>query len=224
MAGLLEVLSVAVAAFVATNIDDLFILMLFFSKQSFPRYHIIIGQYVGMGFLIGVSLAGSLIALVIPHNLIGLIGFIPIAIGIKELVELRKRGYVDYDGNTKIAKHLSRNRWASYLPFLTVATITFSGGEEIGVYTSVFAIYNSLPETFTVISVVMILTGFWCAIAAYLVNHTLIAARFRRIADEALPFVLIALGIYVLIEAFLLDTAVKSTLIIQEAFRPSPWL
>ena len=38
----------------------------------------------------------------------------------------------------------------------------------------------------------------------YLVNHTLLAAtRFRHIADRALPFVLIALGVYILTEAFL---------------------
>jgi cadmium resistance protein CadD (predicted permease) len=32
------------------------------------------------------------------------------------------------------------------LPFLTVAAVTFSGGEEIGVYTSVFAAYNEVYE------------------------------------------------------------------------------
>ena len=44
-----------------------------------------------MGLLIGVSLVGSLIPLVIPHNLIGFIGLIPTAIGIKELAELRRK-------------------------------------------------------------------------------------------------------------------------------------
>ena len=144
--------------------------------------------------------------------MIGLIGVIPIVIGIKELVELRKRkhgndysyDYPNNGNNREITKYLSRNRWASYLPFLTVAIITFSGGEEIGAYTSIFAAYHSLPEISTIFSVVMILTGVWCAIGAYLVNHTLFATRFRSIADRALPFVLIALGVYILIIAFLL--------------------
>ena len=47
MAGIFEVLSVGVATFVATNIDDLFILMLFFSKRKYPATQVIIGQYVG---------------------------------------------------------------------------------------------------------------------------------------------------------------------------------
>lgn len=102
--------SIGMSAFVATNIDDLFILMVFFAKRSFQPNQIILGQYVGMGLLIGVSLAGSLIALIIPHNLIGLIGFFPIAIGIKELLELRKQDDNNDDDYQKITKRLSRNR------------------------------------------------------------------------------------------------------------------
>ena len=71
-----------IAAFVSTNIDDLFILMVFFSIPRFPSLQIVLGQYIGMGSLLSVSIAGSLIALVLPRNLIGLIGLLPIAIGI----------------------------------------------------------------------------------------------------------------------------------------------
>ena len=198
MTGIFEVLSVGVTAFVATNIDDMFILVIFFSKRNIPSSQIIIGQYAGMGLLIGVSLVGSLISLVIPHNLIGLIGLIPTAIGIKELAELRRKKSMTMMvimKITEITKYLSRNRLTAYIPFLTVATITFSGGEEIGIYTSIFATYNSLPEILIIISVVMILTGVWCAIAAYLVNHALLATRFRFFADKVMPFVLITLGI-----------------------------
>jgi cadmium resistance protein CadD (predicted permease) len=74
---------VVTAAFLSTNIDDLIILMVFFATPRFPDSQIILGQYIGMGSLISVSLLGSLIALVVPRNLIGLIGLFPITIGIK---------------------------------------------------------------------------------------------------------------------------------------------
>lgn len=50
----------------------------------------------------------------------------------------------------------------------------------------------------------MVLTAFWCGTAFYLVNRSFLADRFRRISRKVLPFVLIALGIYILAEAFLL--------------------
>jgi cadmium resistance protein CadD (predicted permease) len=206
----LEILGLSVSAFVATNIDDLFILMVFFAKCSYPKPQIILGQYVGMGFLLGVSLVGSLIALVIPHDLIGLIGLFPIAIGIKELVELRNS-----DDDVKIVDQLSKNRWKTYLPFLSVATITFSGGEEIGIYTSIFATNDSPSEIITIFAVVMILTGVWCGIAFYLVKRSFLAAHLRRVADRVLPFVLIGLGIYILIEVFLIQT-VANTMVFED--------
>jgi cadmium resistance protein CadD (predicted permease) len=72
---------VGIAAFVSTNIDDLFILMVFFAaNHRFPTHQIVLGQCIGMGSLITVSLLGWLISLVVPRNLIGLIGFLPIAL------------------------------------------------------------------------------------------------------------------------------------------------
>jgi cadmium resistance protein CadD (predicted permease) len=204
---ILEVIGIGVGAFVATNIDDLFILMVFFAKRNYPTSQIILGQFIGMGLLLGVSLVGSLIVLLIPHNLVGLVGLFPIAIGIKELLVESRNAAIDSDDdnydNAKIVNRLSKSRWRTYLPFLAVATITFSGGEEIGIYTSIFATYDGLLDIIIIVVTVIILTGVWCVIGFYLVNHTLLATRFRRFADKVLPLVLIALGIYILVEAFL---------------------
>lgn len=201
---------VGIAAFVSTNVDDLLILMAFFATPRFTPFQIVLGQYIGMGSLIAVSLLGSLIALVVPRNLIGLIGLFPIAIGIKELLELHKKSNDDDNKDNEeeeedelSRQRLQRSKKIAYLPFLTVAAVTFSGGEEIGIYTSLFATNNMVSHIITLVSVVMVLTGFWCGLANYFVNHSSLAERFRRIAAKLFPFVLIGLGIYILVEAFL---------------------
>jgi cadmium resistance protein CadD (predicted permease) len=200
-ADFISLIGIGATSFAATNIDDLFILMAFFANhRSFPISQVVLGQYVGMGALLAIGVVGSLIALVVPNNLIGFIGIFPIAIGIKELLELRKN---EEEPTTK--QPSQRSKWiVAYLPFLTVAAVTFSGGEEIGIYTSVFAINNEASEIITIISVVMGLTGVWCGVASYLVNHSFLADRFRRITSRILPFVLIGLGLYIMAEAFLL--------------------
>ena len=200
------ILGIGTTAFVATNIDDLLILIAFFANRRFPLPQIVLGQYAGMGVLLAISIVGSLIALIVPNNLIGLIGIFPIAVGIKELLELLKNG-----DNEESSKQLSPNRLTEYLPFLTVAVVTFSGGEEIGIYMSVFATYHEVSEIIIIVLVVMVLTGLWCAIAYHLVNHPLIASRVKRIGTIALPFVLIGLGIYILAEAFLIPSLLLSS-------------
>jgi cadmium resistance protein CadD (predicted permease) len=201
---------VGIAAFVPTNIDDLLILMAFFATPRFLPFQIVLGQYIGMGSLIAVSLLGLLIALVVPVNLIGLIGLFPIAIGIKELLELHKKSNDDNTNKDNeeekkeepAKQSLQRSKKIAYVPFLTVASVTFSGGEEIGIYTSLFATNNEVSHIITLVSVVMVLTGFWCGLAYYFVNRSFLAERFRHIAGRLLPFVLIGLGIYVMAEAF----------------------
>ena len=79
-----------------------------------------------------------------------------------------------------------------------------SGGEEIGVYTALFATNIEDAAIFTLISVVMVLTALWCFLANYFVKHSFLADIFRRIGSRVLPFVLIGLGIYILTEAFLI--------------------
>jgi cadmium resistance protein CadD (predicted permease) len=204
-----SILGIGATAFVATNIDDLLILIAFFANSHrFPLPQIVLGQYSGMGALLAISIVGSLIALIVPDNLIGLIGIFPIAIGIRELLELLKNGDNNEEEEEWAAKQLPqsrrRRRITAYLPFLTVAAVTFSGGEEIGIYTSVFATYHEVSEIIIIVLVVMVLTGVWCTVAYHLVNRPQIASSIKRIGTVALPFVLIGLGIYILAEAFLL--------------------
>ena len=161
-----------------------------------------------MGALLAISIVGSLIALIVPDNLIGLIGIFPIAIGIRELLELLKNGDNNEEEEESAAKQLPQSRrgrrLTAYLPFLTVAVVTFSGSEEIDIYTSVFATYHEVSEIIIIVLVVMVLTGVWCTVAYHLVNRPQIASSIKRIGTVALPFVLIGLGIYILAEAFLL--------------------
>ena len=193
------IVGIGIAAFLGSNIDDLFILMIFLANTRFPKSQVVLGQFAGMGALIGIAAILSLVSLVIPSNWLVLLGLFPIAIGIKELIELRKG---NNNEASDAAEKAARSRRISFLPFLTVAAVTFAGGEEIGIYASVFATSNELSEIATVVIVGLILTGIWCVTANYLVTRPSIAARMRRIGGHSLPFILVGLGIYIIAEPF----------------------
>ena len=208
----MSLITIGVSAFVATNIDDIFVLMMFFSSSysspmAFPVRQIVLGQYIGIGLLIAISSLGSLISLEVPPYIIGLLGIVPIAIGTRRLVQIIiKRDKTSAPPSMDAAKE-SNNRKSNkqYLPFLAVAAVTFSnGGDNIGVYTPMFAQYNSVSQVTTLIVVFMLMTAVWCIAAYYLVNYPLVASRIRRIGHVVMPFVLIGLGIYILAQAFLI--------------------
>ena len=102
-----------VSAFTATNIDDIFLLMIFISSLTYPIRHIILGQYLGIGSLIGISIVGSLITLVVPTYVVGLMGIAPIAIGLKHLIEKKEKG--------QHFKACSRRQKEQAIPFFSVS-------------------------------------------------------------------------------------------------------
>jgi cadmium resistance protein CadD (predicted permease) len=208
---IISIIGIGATAFVATNIDDIVVLIVFFSSLTLPVRNIVIGQFLGIGSLIAISALGSLLALVVPSYIIGLMGLLPIAIGIKELLELRNKKYRLEEEEEEISKLKSLQQSKKrghyhhrYFSFLSVAAVTISnGGDNIGIYTPLFATYNSSSEVATLISVFMAMTAIWCTMGYYLVRHPLFEKRMRLFGRVALPFVLIGLGIYIMTEAFL---------------------
>ncbi|MEM3160143.1 MAG: cadmium resistance transporter [Nitrososphaera sp.] len=193
----LSTIGVGVGAFVATNIDDMAVLVVFFAQALLPARQVTFGQYIGFSVLVAVSVAGSLISLVVPLWVVGLMGLLPIGIGIKKLLDREDEEEEIEEAKERLER---RKRWR----FLTVAAITIAnGGDNIGIYVPIFAT-TTLGETASIIVVFMVMVALWCGFAYYLVNHSFLAERIRRIGGRLLPFVLIGLGIYILAEAFLL--------------------
>ena len=190
MTDFFALIGIGISSFIATNIDDIFVLMLFFSTSNFRKSQIVIGQYLGIGLLVVIGTLGSLLALVVPHYIIGLLGLVPISIGIIKLVQLRK------NNNFESEETIPVSRW-THLPMLTVGAVTFSnGGDNIGIYTPLFAKYSSAGEVIFISTIFMIMTGFWCIAAYYLVRHPLIASRIRRTGHIIFPCVLIGLDLH----------------------------
>lgn len=91
----------AVVSFISTNLDDIFILMLFFAQEEQPglKRRIVLGQYLGMGVLTAASLTCARLLQMIPQQFIGLLGVVPIALGVREWIGyVRERGKAEAAG------------------------------------------------------------------------------------------------------------------------------
>src|SRR6185436_3918512 len=74
-----------VIVFAATNVDDILVLLAFFSDSSFCVREVVLGQYLGIAALTAFSIALSLTALVVPRAYVGLLGLAPLGIGAWQL-------------------------------------------------------------------------------------------------------------------------------------------
>ena len=187
----------AVAMFIATNLDDLFVLMIFFSNKEFKAKQIVLGQYLGVLALIAISALSYFLKLVIPVNWIGLLGILPIIIGLKNLKDLKDKKEIctNYDINSKNESFFSK--FKNSKSFL-VALVSFTnGGDNIGVYVPLFASINPL-QVLVVISVFLVMIGAWCYISFNLVENSILGDKIKKYGHIILPFVLIFIGITIL--------------------------
>jgi cadmium resistance protein CadD (predicted permease) len=188
-------LILGITLFAATNIDDIFVLLGFFADPKFRAHRVVIGQYLGIATLVAISLLAALIALVIPPAYVGLLGLAPIAIGTRKLIDLwcgRDRG------EEELERHPAS---AARGQVLAVAAVTIAnGGDNLGVYTPVFAVRSGI-ETAVIIAVFVLMTALWCAIAHWLVHHRTIGVPIRKYGHLILPPLLIGLGLSVLLES-----------------------
>jgi cadmium resistance protein CadD (predicted permease) len=181
-------------AFISTNIDDLFLLVGFFSDRSFPRAHVFAGQILGMAAIVAISLATAWAALAISPAHIGLLGVAPIVIGIGKLLRLGKADEEEQPAAVGI---------------LQVATITIvNGGDNIAAYTPIFATqgFRELSATLVIFAA---LTLLWCFAALGLVRHTALGKPLRRYGHVLLPFILIGLGGLILYRSGALRLAMR---------------
>jgi cadmium resistance transport/sequestration family protein len=196
-----------IIAFFATNIDDIIILLLFFSQinANFRRRHIFFGQYLGFTAIIIASLPGFFGGLVVRRELIGLLGILPILIGIKQLLSREETTEVQtVTSDFKQSSH--RNPIVSFvLSFLhpntyKVAAVTFAnGGDNISIYIPLFAGHN-FASLAVILSVFFVMVGVWCFIAYLLTLHPTIADILTRYGNIIVPYVLILLGLFIMYE------------------------
>ena len=197
---MIETIITAVLAFASTNVDDLFILMVLFSttSKSFRPVNIIAGQYLGIVTLIGISLVGSLIGIVVPKVYIGLLGLFPIYLGIRKLMAPSD----DPDESPVLSPNKNYILASVINPAtLSVASITIANGaDNIGIYIPLF-VNLSVTSLMITIAIFMVLVFVWVKIAEYLVRHPRLKNTLARYNHILFPCILIGLGIYILIES-----------------------
>ena len=183
-------------SFISTNIDDIFMLMLFFAQchTLCTKAKVAAGQYLGIGVLTALSLLGAYGLRILPQQYIGLLGLLPLVLGAKALLASSPdEASLQTEGNTSSAPIL-----------LSVALVTIAGGgDNIGVYIPLLA---GLSPTEQICSLVVfaISTGLWCLLADLLSRLPVVQNIIHRYKHILIPIVLIGLGLYILVDAYLL--------------------
>lgn len=193
------ILLTAIAAYIATSIDYFVILVIFFSRERRMKsaFGFVIGHYLGMFVLYGVSLLAAYGVRFIPESwIIGLLGLVPIGLGLK--VAFQKQNETkEEDRVEKIEEKTKLHALSLVLSalFLTIAT----GGDDLGVFIPLFASYQ-ISEILSTLLVFIFCIALLCFLSYRLSRFHLIREKLEKYERFLVPIVFIALGVFVLWE------------------------
>ncbi len=197
---MLSLALLAIAAYAATNIDNLFVLLAFLAEAGAKRRGVIAGQYAGSLVLIAGSLVLAALLTRLPAGYVGLLGILPIGVGLSKAWERFGPGnaHIEDDGEREpVGKPPSArpgmpvSRGSSWW---TVAWVALANGSDnLAVYVPLYASHSHGERAF--ISLVFVaMIGLWCAAAVQLVEHPLLGAPIRRYGTALLPLILLTIG------------------------------
>ena len=178
-----------------TAVDLLIILMLFFAKRKSRKdiINIYLGQFLGSVSLILLSLLFAFVLHYIPSKgILGLLGLIPIFLGLKVLF------LGDSDGEAIAKEGLRKDN--KNLIFL-VAMITFAscGADNIGIFVPYFITLN-LADLIVALLTFLVMIYFLVFSAQKLAQLPSVGETLEKYSRWFIAVVYLGLGIYILIE------------------------
>ena len=185
-----------VVTYWSTAIDLLIILMLFFAKVKDKKgvRDIYIGQFLGSGLLILVSLFFAVILHYVPDKrLLGFLGIIPVFLGIKALI------LGDSDGEKMANEKLKDTNQNNLIKTLIFITIVSCGADNVGLFVPYF-ISLALPKVLITLVVFLIMIFLLVFIAQKSVSIPTVGTVLEKYSRWFIGIVYIFIGGSVLIE------------------------
>jgi cadmium resistance protein CadD (predicted permease) len=187
----------AAGLFAITNVDDIVVLSLFFGRsggQHGAATRIVTGQYLGFTAILAITVSAAYGATFLPGSAIAYLGLLPLALGLWDAWQAWKHHRPDDSGEPQPGNKQDGPK------ALQVAAVTFANGSDnIGVYLPVFAKAGAAGIT-VYAAVFLVLVGVWCAAGRFFATRPAVAKVIGRWGHILHPLVLIALGLFILIQ------------------------
>ena len=178
-----------------TAVDLLIILMLFFAKRKSRKdiINIYLGQFLGSVSLIFLSLLFAFVLNYIPSKeILGLLGLIPIFLGLKVLL------LGDSDGEA-IAKDGLRNDNKNLIFLVAMITFASCGADNIGVFVPYFTTLN-LANLIVTLLTFLVMIYLLVFSAQKLAQVPSVGETLEKYSRWFIAVVYLGLGMYILIE------------------------
>jgi cadmium resistance protein CadD (predicted permease) len=207
-AGLGADLGVAAAAFVGTNVDNCVVVMAMVAAAPVERARrIAAGQVIGFVVLVAVAAAAAAVLFEFSTAVVGLLGLVPLALGLHGLFGLARAGGGDEaaapptGGTVRRRRRKRPEQRAVGRSFTAAALVTVAaGGDNLAVYIPLFRV-GGATRVGAIVAVFLVGEALvtWLILSGG--RHPRARGVMLRLGHLAVPVLLCFVGVLVLVEA-----------------------
>jgi cadmium resistance protein CadD (predicted permease) len=189
MIDIVIVIAIASSAFMATNFDNLILLVGLLGRYNDRRYEVLFGYGAGMLIIGALSFYVGQLAGNFPVNYVGLLGIFPVLIGLFELIRLfRNKGVV----RDPVAPGVGSTAVAA-----TLFTQLGNSTDTIVTFSVLYSDSNDLADHLVAMSFIGMAVLF-ALVARGALRHEWLSRPIQLYGHYITPLILITVGLYVL--------------------------
>lgn len=191
MNSMIAIIPVAAGAYAATNLDN-FILLVALLARYRKHTAVVVSGFLASTLvfaLVGIWIGKA--ANFVPVAYLGLLGIVPISIGIIELIKLRR-------GNAQSTESEEEHDDGAKKVFTTTLSSQLGNGTDTVVVLGVLFMDSAPSADFLTIVTLAAMAFIFACIGIYAVRHPVLYEQIDRYAHRVMPFILIGVGIYVI--------------------------
>jgi cadmium resistance protein CadD (predicted permease) len=182
----ISVLGLVAVSFVATNIDNLALLVGWLVSKQVAVSRIFAGYMTGMFFLLSLSIIISFVSFVLPLSYLGFFGIIPVLLGFIMLLGLIRGGEEsDHQPGVKGA-------------LVAIALTQVANGVDTVLVFAPLLVDSRTEIDYTIAATFLVVAVLWFWFAQLLCYHASRLEVITKIGRWIAPVVMIAVGLYIL--------------------------
>ncbi|WP_125568182.1 cadmium resistance transporter [Companilactobacillus insicii] len=191
---MIKAILTGITAYISTSIDYLIILMVIFgSTKSNQKWLVYVGDILGTSVLVITSLIMAFVLGFVPEDwMLGLLGLIPIIMGIKLLL------FGESDDDDVVENGMKKR--SSVVLNVALITIATCGADNIGIYVPIF-VQSKFSSLIVILITFFFMLTLFCYIGYLLVRIPKVADILEKWGRYITSIVYIGIGVFILIES-----------------------
>ena len=191
---MLALAGLVASGFVATNVDNLLILVILLGANAKRRSAVLLGFIASAIAVICASALGVGLGSLVGANLIGYLGLVPLSLGSYMLYTAWRGGTQEAEQVDVVANPGEPGIWIS-----TFVLMFSNSGDSIAVFLPLLA-ESARTSLLLIICTYLVMALSWACLSYLISGQPSLAKRIEKRAEKIVPWVMIGVGAYILLD------------------------